>query len=83
MVWMGCRVADGAGPNDGAADPHEARDPADVAYDPSPYFKNSAPFTPTEGLAPVEAPPQFGIPGPEDQVEKIDQFLPFAIGADL
>jgi hypothetical protein len=83
MVWMGCRIADGAGSNDGAADPHEAWDPADVAYDPSPALEYFAPFTPTEGLSAVEAPPQIGIPGSEDQVEKIDQFLPFAIGADL
>jgi hypothetical protein len=54
-----------------------------VAYDPSPSLDDFAPFTPTEGLSAVEAPPQIGIPGSEDQVEKIDQFLPFAIGADL
>jgi hypothetical protein len=80
---MGCRVSYGASSNDGATDTHEAWNPADVACDPPPYFEYFAPTTPTEGLSPVEVPPQIGIPGPEDQIEKIDQLLPFVIGADV
>jgi hypothetical protein len=83
MLRVGCRVSYGAGPNNGAADPHEAWDPADVAYDLPLSFEDSAPFTPTERLSPMEAAPQIDIPGPEDQIEKIDQFFPFAIGVDL